>query len=128
VDSTALERFLDDRLGPKLREGLAPGAVFMLVQDGRVILSKGFGVANIATREPVIPERTMFFAGSISKLITATAVTQLADRGLVDLDADVNGYLTSFAIDARYEEPVTLRHLLTHTSILMFQDRHQLRV
>jgi CubicO group peptidase (beta-lactamase class C family) len=115
VDSAALERFLDARFGEGLKDRLFPGAVFVFVQDGRVVLAKGFGVANVEAGTPVDPERTVFFGGSLSKLVTATAVVQLVDRGLLDLDTDVNRYLTSMQVDSTYADPVTLRHLLTHT-------------
>jgi CubicO group peptidase (beta-lactamase class C family) len=122
VDSAALERFLDERFGKGLEERLFPGAVFVFVQDGRVVLAKGFGLANVATGLRADPERTRFFGGSISKLITATAVVQLADRGLLDLDTDVNRYLTTVQVDSAFAEPITLRHLLTHTGGLDRRD------
>lgn len=122
VDAAELERFVDDRFGKGLEQRLFPGAAFVFVQDGRVVLAKGFGVADVSTGRPVDPARTRFFGGSITKLITATAVMQLADRGLVDLDADINRYLTSVRIDSTFPEPITLRHLLTHTGGLDRRD------
>ena len=122
VDSAALGRFLDDRFGQGLEQGLFPGAALVFVQDDRVVLAKGFGVADVSTGGPVDPASTRFFAGSITKLITATAVVQLADRGLVDLDTDINRYLTTVQIDSAFAEPITLRHLLTHTGGLDRRD------
>jgi CubicO group peptidase (beta-lactamase class C family) len=122
VDSAALEQFVDERFGKGLEDRLFPGAVFAFVQDGRIVLSKGFGIANVATGAPVDPEKTRFYAGSLTKLVTATAVMQLVDRGQVDLDVDVNRYLTSIQIDSNFPEPVTLRHLLTHTGGLDRRD------
>ena len=66
-------------------------------------------------REPVNPDETMFRVGSVSKLFTWTAVMQLVEQGKLDLDADINKYLKDFQIPATYPEPVTLRHLLSHT-------------
>ena len=106
---------MDRRIGEGLDDRLFPGAVFVLVQDGRIVLSKGYGVANVATGAPVDPDSTRFSGGSLAKLITATAVVQLADRGLVNLDADVNQYLKNVRVDSNFAAPVTLRHLLTHT-------------
>ena len=51
----------------------------------------------------------------MSKLFTWTAVMQLVEQGKLDLDADVNTYLTQFKVPATYEAPITLRHALTHT-------------
>ena len=97
------------------REGI-PGAAFILVQGGRVVLAKGYGEANVAARRAWDPERTIFPIASITKLFTATAVMQLADRGLIDLHADVNRYLDSVRIPATYPQPVTAAHLLSHTA------------
>jgi CubicO group peptidase (beta-lactamase class C family) len=98
-----------------------PGAVLMVVEDGRVVLSKGYGVADLETRSPVDPQATLFRVASISKLFVATAVMQQVELGRLDLDADVNGYLESFQLEPTYDQPVTLRHLLTHTG--GFDDR-----
>ena len=58
----------------------------------------------------------MFRPGSVSKLFTWTAVMQLKEQGKLDLDTDVNTYLKTFKIKDTYPgEPVTLRHILTHT-------------
>src|SRR5262249_33670254 len=63
----------------------------------------------------VDPERTMFRIGSISKLFTWTAVMQQVEEGKLDLDADVNKYLKDVAIPATFDQPITLKHLMTHT-------------
>jgi CubicO group peptidase (beta-lactamase class C family) len=57
----------------------------------------------------------MIRPGSISKLFTWTAVMQLVEQGKLDLDADVNSYLKTFTIPATFPEPITMKHLLTHT-------------
>jgi CubicO group peptidase (beta-lactamase class C family) len=54
--------------------------------------------------------------GSISKLFVATAVMQLVEQGKLDLDTDVNRYLTAFQLEDTFPQPVTLAHLLTHTA------------
>ncbi|MGH9928400.1 MAG: serine hydrolase domain-containing protein, partial [Pyrinomonadaceae bacterium] len=64
----------------------------------------------------VAPERTIFRIGSITKVFTATAVMQLADRGRVDLRTDVNNYLRSAKVPSTYRQPITAADLLTHTS------------
>jgi CubicO group peptidase (beta-lactamase class C family) len=58
---------------------------------------------------------------SVSKLFTWTALMQAAERGLLDLDTDVNRYLTGFQVPDTYPQPVTPAHLLTHTA--GFEDR-----
>jgi CubicO group peptidase (beta-lactamase class C family) len=89
--------------------------VVVLVADGRPLLLQGYGFSDVARREAVDGARTLFRAGSISKLFTAIAVLQLVEQGKLDVDADVNAVL-DFEIPAARGKPVTLRQLLTHRS------------
>jgi CubicO group peptidase (beta-lactamase class C family) len=70
--------------------------------------------------KPVDPATTLFRIGSTSKLFTWTAVMQQVEEGKLDLDTDVNEYL-DFRMPDTYPEPITLRHILTHTP--GFEDR-----
>ncbi|MGH6780479.1 MAG: serine hydrolase domain-containing protein, partial [Sphingomonadaceae bacterium] len=97
-----------------LQRGDAAGAVVVVVKDGQVLTQRGFGYADVAKRKPVDPETTLFRPGSVSKLVTWTAVMQLVEQGKIDLDKDVNTYL-DFKIPARGGKPVTMRNILTHT-------------
>jgi len=100
------------------REGIA-GATVSVVHDGQVLTERGFGFADTGaggTPATVVdPSTTLFRIGSISKLVTATAVMQLVAAGRLDLDAPVADTL-DFELPTRFAEPVTLRHLLTHTA------------
>ncbi len=96
------------------RSGIA-GAVVVVVRDGQVVTSRGYGVADTASARPVDVDDTLFRVGSVSKVFTATAVLQLVEQGRIDLDADVRRYL-DFPLPLRFEPPVTMRHLLTHTA------------
>ena len=93
-----------------------PGAAFILVQDGRVVLAQGYGHADVAAGRAWNPETTVFPIASITKVFTATAAMQLVDRGFIDLNADVNRYLRSVRVPPTYPEPVTAAHLLSHTA------------
>ncbi len=92
-----------------------PGALFVLVRDGKIFFMKGYGYADLEKKLPVFPEQTIVRAYSVSKSFTATAVMQLVERGKLNLDEDVNKYLRSFKLKGDFPEPVTLAHLLTHT-------------
>ena len=116
IPLAALESFVDSVFAAGLPSEKIPGGVFILVQNGRVVLAKGYGVANLETRQPVSPDSTLWRIGSISKVMTATGVVQLADRGKIRLDEDVNDYLRSVKVPATYDEPVTPRDLITHTA------------
>jgi CubicO group peptidase (beta-lactamase class C family) len=110
-----LQAWLDGLMPYGLARGDIAGAVVVVVRNGKVVLAKGYGLAGVAHRRPVDPARTLFRQGSISKLVTWTAVMQLQERGAVDLDADVNRYL-DFRIPPAFGKPITLRDLMTHTA------------
>jgi CubicO group peptidase (beta-lactamase class C family) len=115
IEPRALEALLDSVIPRGMTAEHIPGAVFTLVQDGRVVFAKGYGFADMNAKRPVSPDSTIFRIGSITKLFTATAVVQLADRGRLQLGRDVNDYLKRLQVPKTYAEPVTATHLLSHT-------------
>jgi CubicO group peptidase (beta-lactamase class C family) len=116
IDSAGLERLVDSAMTQGMARESIPGAAFILVQGGRVVLAKGYGKADVAAGRAWNPETTVFPIASITKVFTATAVMQLVDRAVIDLNADVNRYLTSLQVPPTYPEPVTAAHLLSHTA------------
>jgi len=105
-----------------LKDKHVAGAVVAIVKDGALFFAKGYGYADASQHTPVDPARTLFRVGSITKLFTWTAVMQQVEAGKLDLDADVNQYL-DFKIPATYPQPITLRHLMTHTPGFEDDDR-----
>src|SRR5271163_225078 len=87
-----------------------PGISVAVVQDGELIWSAGFGMADLENFVPATSS-TLFRLGSISKPITATAILQLSERGKLDLDAPVQKYCAAFP---KKEWPITTRELLNH--------------
>jgi CubicO group peptidase (beta-lactamase class C family) len=110
-----LEAFVDGFATGELEAYDLAGMTVSVVKDGKLYFAKGYGWANVAGRIPVVADTTLFRPGSVSKLFTWTAVMQLVEQGKLDLDTDVNTYLTQFKIPATYPGPITLRHALTHT-------------
>ena len=109
--------FMDEKIPEQLEELRVPGAAVSVVADGRQIFAKGYSLSETENERPIVAERTTLHINSVSKLFTATAVMQLVEEGKLDLDTDVNEYLTEFEIRDTYPgNPVTLRHLLTHTA------------
>ena len=108
------DAWLDGFMPFALSQGDIAGAAVVIVKDGQVLTERGFGYADVATREAVDPALTIFRPGSISKLFTWTAVMQLVEQGKIDLDADVNGYI-DFEIPLFQGRPITMRNLMTHT-------------
>lgn len=115
TDPQELEAFLDEFFAERMEESHIPGAVFVLVKDGKIFFTKGYGYADLESQRPVVPDETVFLPGSVGKLFTATAVMQLVEQGEMDLDDDINEYLDDFHLPDTYPEPVTVGDLLTHT-------------
>ena len=113
-DPAEVEAFMDGLMTIQMSENHIPGAVVVVVKDGEVLFSKGYGYADLEARIPVDPQKTLFRPGSVSKLFVWTSVMQLMEQGKLSLEADVNEYL-DFSIPATYPEPITLKTLMTHT-------------
>ena len=110
-----VESWLDGYMPYALQRGDVAGAVVVVVKDGQILLEKGYGYADVASRRPVDPKTTMFRPGSVSKLFTWTAVMQQVEQGKIDLDRDIDTYL-DFKIPPYRGRPVTMRNLMTHTA------------
>ena len=117
LTSTDVDAWLDGIVGSAIETTGIPGAVVSVVADGQRLTERGYGRADTGMGDTPArdadPDDTLFRIGSVSKVVTATAVMQLVEKGLLDLDADVQQYL-DFDLPTP-EGAVTLRHLLTHT-------------
>jgi len=111
-----LKAFMDGAVEAYLRSSHSPGATVSIVKDGQVIFAKGYGFADFEKQIPVNAQTTLFRIASISKIFTATAIMQLVEQGKLDLDTDVNSYLTDFKVKKNFPGPITLRHLMTHSA------------
>lgn len=95
-----------------------PGMAVALVDDQRIVWARGFGWADAADSVPATAS-TVWRVGSVSKLFTDLEVMRQVEAGELDLDAPVTEYLTDFRPDNPYEEPITLRHLMSHRAGLV---------
>lgn len=111
-----LALFVDGVINGQLRSADIPGATISIVKDGNVLLSKGYGYTDLANNTPVSAEKSMFRIASISKTFVFTAVMQLYEQGLIDLDKDINSYLRDFKIPETFAQPITMRHIMTHST------------
>lgn len=117
TDPAAVQEFMDRVIPEQLERLRIPGAAVSVVAGGKQVFAGGYGMADLETQQPVVADSTTFPIDSVSKLFTGTAVMQLVERDELDLDRDVNDYLTSFDLpDAFPGRPITLAHLLTHTA------------
>lgn len=112
-----LGAFVDDVIARRVGD-VTPGATVAIVRRDGPLLTEGYGTADTEAESPVRASETGFRIGSVGKLLTWTAVMQGVERGVLDLDEDVNGYLeeSDVTVSDAYDEPVTLRDLGTHTA------------
>jgi CubicO group peptidase (beta-lactamase class C family) len=95
-----------------------PGMSIAVFRDFQIEWTRGFGVKNLDTKQPVDP-MTLFQAASISKPVAAAATMRLAQDHRLNLDRNVNDYLVSWKLpenDLTKATPVTLKHLMSHTA------------
>lgn len=110
-----LSEWIDNQFAQELDSFNIPGATFLLMKGDSILHMKGYGVTDISTNAPVNSESSIFCVASISKTFVATAIMQLVEDGKIQLDENINHYLKSFQIEENYDQPITIRHLLTHT-------------
>jgi CubicO group peptidase (beta-lactamase class C family) len=91
-----------------------PGGAVLIARDNKVIYQKGFGVADINTKEP-ITTKTLFNIGSISKTFVAYGILKLAKENKLSLNDDLYKYFPDFK-QTSIAKKVKIHHLLTHTS------------
>ena len=108
---------LDRRLADTFRKGKVPGVSVTIIENGQIVLTKGYGFADLKTKRPVTPD-TVFRAGSISKSFTAIGVMMLVEEGKLSLDAKLVDLMPELQYDNPWEktDPIRLVHLLEHTS------------
>ena len=102
-------------LGAQVEENGIPGVTAAVVRDGRVIYEGAFGVRRLGGDAKLTPDHVFHFA-SVSKPFVATAIVQLAERGMLGLEDRVTEHLPYFRLaDDRYRS-ITIRQMLNHTS------------
>ncbi|MFN2564334.1 MAG: serine hydrolase [Gemmatimonadaceae bacterium] len=101
-----------DRIFANWSSRQTPGCAVGVARNGQTLLERAYGMANLEYDVPNTPA-TIFEAGSVSKQFTAAAVVLLAQQGKLSLDDEVSKYIPELP---DYEEPVTIRQMLHHTS------------
>ena len=101
-----------------------PGMGIGIIQEGEIVYARGFGVQSLDTKAPVTTD-SLFCTASISKVFVATAVNQLAERGVLCLDAPLVQYLPYFQLADERSAQITLRQVLSHTSGMPDIDEHE---
>ena len=122
ASDAAIAGFVDGYIANAVDQLGLPSASVSVVRDGRTILLKSYGYADLKSGRRATPDTTLYRQASISKLFTWLVVMQQVEAGKLDLDKDVNTYL-DFRIPDAFGKPVTLRHLMTHTA--GFDERYR---
>ena len=109
---------LDDFIQQQMRLHNIPGLAVTAVRDGAVVVSQGYGWSNIEQRVPMTPDSIQNI-GSTSKPVATTVIMQCVERGLIQLDDNINDYLPLPVLNPQHPTvPITARQLLTHRSSL----------
>jgi CubicO group peptidase (beta-lactamase class C family) len=112
-----LEAFVDGVVRRSMERDHIAGVTVSIVQNGQLVLKKGYGLAKLSPARPVDPDRTLFRLGSISKTFTWIALMKEVEAGRVRLDAPINLYLPEKLQirDQGMKQPILVRDLMRHT-------------
>ncbi|MEO0952555.1 MAG: serine hydrolase domain-containing protein, partial [Pseudomonadota bacterium] len=113
TENRALEAYVDGLIATYRAIHNAPGYTVSVVRPDRTVFAKGYGYADLDAGTLVDPDATRFYIASISKTFVWTLAMIYVDRGELDLDRDVNDYLTRYTVPDG-ERPLTLDDLMAH--------------
>lgn len=111
IDLNHIESKIDSLVPSSVKDN-TPGLVVGIVQNGNLIFSKGYGLANLSYQIPN-NSKMVYNIGSVSKQFLGYAFAMLQVEGKIKLDDPVNKYLEDWP---EFDQPVTIKHLLSHTS------------
>jgi D-alanyl-D-alanine carboxypeptidase len=106
---------VDDYIKAEMQKQHLPGLSLVVIKDQKVVKAQGYGLANVELNVPATPE-TVYKIGSVSKQFIATGIMLLVEEGKLSLDDPVSKFLEGAP---ETWKPITVRHLLTHTSGLV---------
>ena len=90
----------------------SPGCALGIYQGGKIVYERGYGMADLEQDVPITPE-TVFYVGSLSKQFTAMAAALAIQQGKLSADDSIRKWLPELPA---YADPITVRHLVHHTS------------
>ncbi|HVE61873.1 MAG TPA: serine hydrolase domain-containing protein [Chitinophagaceae bacterium] len=125
VFGDSLEKKLDSLVPLILKEYKVPGVSLAVIRDGKVLWTKGYGMADKEKNIPV-SSLTRFNIGSVSKTFTAFAVLMLSERGMINIDSPIHKYLKRWQLPfSKFDnKKVTIRRVLSHTAGLSVAGYH----
>jgi len=112
----SFEAYIDGVVDEAMTQGHAAGLTLSVVRGDAIRVLKGYGYVDVENQVSVDPSVHTFRIGSVGKTFTYILAMQLVEEGKLDLEADVNTYLTEFKIPDTYETPVKIKDLMSHRS------------
>lgn len=120
--TTVQARGIDHYVKAEMTRQQIPGLTLGIFRRGHAVLLKGYGLANVEHGVPSTPD-TIMQSGSVGKTFTATLVLMLVEQGKVQLNDSIRSHLTTLPDEW---QPITIAHLLSHTSGLTDYDGSEL--
>ena len=116
-DYTSTEAYISGLIEKNMNDRDITGLSIALVDDQKIVWARGFGYADVQNKVPA-SAATVYRLGSISKVFTAMATMQLAERHKLDIDQPLKTYLPDFSVETRFpgSGPITPRNIMTHHS------------
>ena len=123
INSSEYIKEVENKIPQLMEKGLIPGISLTIIRDGKIFLTKSFGVQDTKTKEPVT-KNTIFQAASLSKPVFTYAVLKLIEKGLINLDKPLFEYVTASYIQEIFSETIcknnqfkeiTTRMILSHS-------------
>lgn len=116
IPLTDLEEFVDNYVDDYIGETVA-GATIIAIKDNEIVLSKGYGYADLEAKIPMDSNTSVLEWGSITKLFVWVSVMQLAEEGRLDLEEDIRAYLPEdFLSNLNFDEDITMLNLMHHNA------------
>lgn len=115
------EEKLDVVIEKYMEEQGIPGMAIGIIKDNELLLTKGYGYKNLATKEP-INEDSLFHMASVSKTFVATGIMQLYEKGKIDIYKPLVYYIPYFKAKGDKYKEITIQNMLSHTSGITYVD------
>ncbi len=113
--SELLRTRLEPLIAETMQKHQIPGFAIGVVENGKVIYARGFGVSKLGDKKRITP-KSLFHMASVTKPFVATAIMQLVEQGKINLDARVTDYLSYFRMKDDRFATITVRQMLSHIS------------
>lgn len=116
TDDKEIVDFINNYFNNNMDKYHVPGAAVSVVRGNNGVLCRGYGYSDLDEKSTIDPYNTRFPLCSISKLFTATVIMQLYEKGQLELDRNIEDYISPYKVINNFNKDITIRQLLTHSS------------